>query len=234
MRNSPIILESMEQGSKAWFEARIGRVTASKVQALFTGGRGLTRLAYIIDVASEIVSGMPAESVSTWGMQRGIILEPYAGRAYSELTGREFRSVGLGYLDKDRRISASPDGLMSDRGLEIKCQGAKAHIRTVIDAKSPEKFMKQMQTGMWVFGVDTWDYVSYCPEFKAMPLFVHTVQRDDEMIKRIEEACHLAIEEIDALVAEMRLNPRSAAVDAIGAEAIETIEVLQGVEIEIE
>jgi len=233
-----VILEHMEQGSEEWLEARVGCITMSNAHKLLMKGRGkeesLTKLQYIIDVASEIVSGKPAEQIKVWAMQRGIILEPYARDAYEIKTGNEMMEIGLGYINQERRISCSPDGLLPDRGIEIKCQGAKAHMRTIIDDANPQGFNAQMQGGMWIFDKETWDYVSFCPEFKAMPLYIKTIHRDEEMIKRIRDESFEAVYKVDQFVAQMNLNPVNAEIDAVCKEAIVTIDILQGVEQEIE
>jgi hypothetical protein len=193
-----IILDKLVQGSPEWFAARVGCVTMGKAGILLTKGKGKTRDTYIIDVASEMASGMAAERVKMRDMERGNVLEPMGRRGYELLTGSTVKEVGLGYLDDMRRISASPDGLMPNKGLEIKCPNPKAHLQTIIEGAAPKKYKPQMQGGMWVFDLDEWDYVSFCPQFKPMPLFIISMTRDEEMIKEISDSAHLAVEEIDA------------------------------------
>ena len=233
------ILEYMEQGPLEWKLARIGCITMSHAATLIANGRGgkpsVGRETYLIDVASEIISGMPAEEINVWAMQRGIILEPYARRAYEALTGFKVNQVGLGYLDDKKRIAASPDGLIEGRkqGVEIKCPGAKEHLRTILSASIPDKYNPQVQGCMWVFGLDSWDYVSFCPEFKAQPLFIVPVDRDQEMIDRISASAINGVAEVDAMVAKARRAPAHMALNEICKEAIETIDILQGKDQEI-
>jgi len=228
----PIILEKMEQGSPEWFEARMGCITMSNAAKLLTGGKGVTRENYIVEVASEIISGMPAEQIQTWPMERGNLLEPFARAAYEAKTGVAVQEVGLGYLNEDKRISASPDGLRDNGGLEIKCQGPKAHLRTIIDAANPKKFAPQMQGCMWIFDVEYWDYCSFCPEVKDQPLFIMTLERDEEIIKRIEESALRAVDQVNEFVKLAKGNP-SASVTAICNQAIELIDIMQNKEPEI-
>jgi predicted phage-related endonuclease len=227
-----VILDYIEQGSDEWLQARLGRITMSNADKLLTGGKGVTRMSYIIDVASEIASGVPSEKVNTWEMARGTLLEPFARQAYEAHTGLKVKQVGLGYLDENRRISASPDGLTIDGGMEIKCQGAKAHLRTIIDAKNPKKFTPQIQGSMWVFETETWDYCSFCPEFKTMPLFVMRVNRDEEIIKQIQDSALKAVFEVDEYVKLAREEPNET-INAICNEAIELIDIMQNKEVEI-
>lgn len=229
----PIILESLEQGSDEWKLARVGCVTMGKAKALLTGGTGKTRDSYIIEVASELLSGVLSDSINTWDMARGTMLEPYAVDAYEAITGLIVRRVGLGYLDDNRRIAASPDGLTSNGGMEVKCQKPKNHLQTIIAAKNPKQFEAQMQGSMWVFGVDTWDYCSFCPEFEAQPLFILTLNRDEEMIKKISDSAHRAVEEIDEYVRLASIGEPCARVSEICDEAKELIDIMMNKDVEI-
>lgn len=199
-----IILENIEQGTTEWLNARVGCITMSKAKLLLTGGKGVTRRNYLLDIASEMVSGVLSEQVKTIDMARGSLLEPYALHAYKEITGSEVKKVGIGYLNDDRRIAASPDGLMKNKGVEIKCPNPKAHIRTILAGDAPSEYIPQMQGCMWVFGIDEWDYVSFCPQFHTKPVHIITQYRDDGMIKKIEESALKGIEEIDSFVARSK------------------------------
>jgi hypothetical protein len=241
---SAIILEHMEQGSQEWLDARCKRITMSKAQTLLTKGRNdkpsVTRQKYLYEVASEIITGVPAESVNTWDMARGTVLEPYALLAYKARTGYNVKTVGLGYLDEMERVSASPDGLVVGddgsyiRGVEIKCQKAKNHMATIEAAKNPKQFEAQMQGGMWVFGLDDWDYVSFCPEFEAQPLFIYSLSRDEDMINKISTQVALGLEEIDQIVRDARVEGAMDGLEDICEEAIEAVDVLLNKDVEIE
>lgn len=236
--SSPVILEKMLQGTPEWHEARRGRITMSNAKALVSQGRkkgepSLTRASYLIDVASEIITGVTADRYKSWEMERGNILEPFAMDAYRDYTGFDVREVGLGYLNEDRRISCSPDALGSSHGVEVKCQHPKNHLATIVNGFEPKQFVPQMQGGIWIFDFEYWDYVSFCPELKEQPIFVHRVYRDEEMIKSIEESALKGVYEIDELVRKGRDFKVNNKINAICEEAILTIETLRGDEPEI-
>ena len=224
-----IILNKLQQGSPEWILERVGNITMSNAKAMLTGGKGLTRKSYLISVASEIITGVPAETYKSWMMERGNILEPFAHKAYEKKTGNRMFSVGLGYLDEKRRISASPDGINHLCGAEIKCQLPKNHLATLVNGVNPKEFGDQMQGCMWVFERDSWDYVSYCPEFDDNPIFIHTVYRDDEVIKRLEESCLRGVEEIDEMV-KNGIGKASSELKGISKLALETVESFRNVE----
>jgi hypothetical protein len=222
----------MEQGSPEWFAARVGCITMSKANILLTKGKGITLENYIIDIASEVASGMPANKIKTFDMERGNTLEPLARRAYESYTGQNVRQIGLGYLDDYKRISASPDGLVSNKGIEIKCPGTKAHMQTIAAGESPKQYKPQMQGGMWIFDLPEWDYVSFCPQFKPMPLYIITMRRDEEMIKEIRDSAHLAVQKVDEYVRMAKMDI-STEVQGICDIALHTLDVMMDIEPEI-
>ena len=224
-----IIIENLPQGTLDWYNERRGNITMSNAKAMLTGGKGLTRKSYLMSVASEIITGVTAESYKSWMMERGNILEPFALKAYEQKTGNRMYSVGLGYLDEKRRISASPDGINHICGAEIKCQLPKNHLATLINGINPKEFEAQMQGCMWVFERDSWDYVSYCPEFDDNPIFVHTVARNDEIIKKLEESCLRGAEEIDEMV-KNGTGKASSELKAISKQALQMVESFKNLE----
>lgn len=233
-----IIMEKMIQGSIEWHNARRGRITMSKAKELVSKGRkkgdpSLTRASYLVDVASEIITGVTADRYKSWDMDRGNILEPYAMDAYREHTGFEVREVGLGYLNSDKRISCSPDALGESHGVEVKCQNPKNHLATIVRGFEPKQFIPQMQGGLWIFDFEFWDYVSFCPEFPEQPIFVHRLYRDEEMIKQIEESALRGVEEIDEFVRKGRDFKASENILGICKDALEEIEALSYNEPEI-
>lgn len=228
----PVILESMEQGSPAWFKARVGCITMSNAGLLLAGGKGLTRLGYILDVASELSSGQLADRPKTYDMQKGNLTEPYAVDAYELYTGHKVQRVGLGYLNEDKRIAASPDGLVGDKGVEIKCPNPKGHLRTIIEEKVPVKKMPQVQGNMWVFGLQQWDFVSFCPHFKPMPIFIITVERDEEMVTAISQAAIKAVGEVDDYVNKAK-SEVSKEMSDLCSEAIQEINDYFNIEPEV-
>lgn len=229
--SGPIILEKMVQGSIEWHDARRNCITMSNAKALVSKGRkkgepSVTRRSYLVSVASEIITGVTAETFKSWAMERGNILEPYARNAYRELTGLEVREVGMGYLNSDRRISGSPDGLGSSHGMEIKCQLPKNHLNSIVNGFEPKEFDPQMQGNMWIFDKEWWEYVSFCPEFPEQPIFIHRVNRDEEMIKAIRDSALAGVEEIDEFVRKGRDFKPSRVIQGICKDALEEIEAL--------
>ncbi|EQA95953.1 yqaJ-like viral recombinase domain protein, partial [Glaesserella parasuis 29755] len=84
--------------------------------------------------------------------------------------------VGGVYRNADKDMMVSPDGLIPTlrKGLEIKCPKMKTHIKYIIEGVVPSEYIIQVQVALWVTGYDSWDFVSYCPEYQKQTLFIHT------------------------------------------------------------
>lgn len=199
-----MILAHIEQGSDEWFAARCGVVTASNFKAVMTGGRGKTRLNYMRRLRDEIVTGRPAPpTYQSAAMERGCKLEPRARDVYTEKSGHDVREVGIVYLDEDKRIAASPDGLIGlEGGLEIKCPLPHNHMKYVQDGVVPTQYVPQVQGNLWVTGRDWWDFVSYAPEIaNDSHIMIHRVYRDESYIRRLRDEVLRFVEELDGFTA---------------------------------
>lgn len=201
-----MILSSFQQGSPEWHAARCGVVTASNFKAVLTKGSGKTRANYMRKLAEEIITGRVAPpAFESEAMQRGVDLEPDARQAYEAQTGRSVREVGIAYLNDDKRVAASPDGLIhEDGGLEIKCPLPRTHEKYWQEGRVPQIYMPQIQGNLWVTGRKWWDFVSYAPEFgPARRILLHRVERDDSYIERLSIEIHRFINDLDNLVERM-------------------------------
>lgn len=200
----------MEQRSDEWFQARLGKVTASciaKVMAkLKTGKPSADRENYAAQLMAERLTGMAQESYANAAMQWGTETEPQARAAYEFLTGKTVVEVGFVDHPSLAMSGASPDGLIGDDGLvEIKCPITKTHFETLEGASIPDKYIKQMQWQMACTERLWCDFASYDPRVpESMKLHVTRVQRDDVMIAEIEAEVTAFLNEIDARVANLR------------------------------
>ena len=75
----------IEQRTDAWFTARLGKVTASKisdVMAKTKSGYSASRQNYMAQLICERLTQSPTETYSNAAMQRGTELEPVARETY--------------------------------------------------------------------------------------------------------------------------------------------------------
>ncbi|HHE3465284.1 TPA: YqaJ viral recombinase family protein, partial [Pasteurella multocida] len=61
------------------------------------------------------------------------------------------------------------------------------HIKYILEGGIPSEYVIQVQVAMWVTGYDSWDFVSYCPEYKKQTLYLYTVMRDEKLMKAFDE-----------------------------------------------
>ena len=188
----------IEQGSNAWFDARLGIVTASNINTLLTPKGKPAKNDKVKQYAYELIAQRETWRVDdtyiSFDMERGKIQEDIARNVYHEAYN-EVRICGF-ILNTDHgfKLGASPDGLVGDEGgIEIKSRKTKFQIQTVADDVIDPKFMNQIQACMLVSGRKWWDFVQYS---NGMPLYVKRVLPDAaiqdaiiEAVKSFEEMC---------------------------------------------
>lgn len=196
------------QGSAAWFAARCGRVTASRVAdvvARTKTGYGASRANYAAELIAERLTGCTAPSFTNAAMQHGVDQEPVARAAYEARTGVTVDLVGFVDHPEIAMSGASPDGLIGDDGLlEIKCPNTATHLDTLLSETVPGKYVTQMQWQMACTGRAYCDFVSFDPRLPAnMALFVRRIERDVSLILELESEVAAFLAEIDVKVAAL-------------------------------
>lgn len=196
-----------EQGEPGWFEARLGRVTASRVADIVARtktGYSTSRAAYMTELVCERLTGKPASDVYVNAdMQRGTELEPIARALYEVTHDKSVTQVGFVVHPTMEMAGASPDGLVDDTGLvEIKAPRPHVHIDYLESGKPPSKYLPQM-AWQCICTQRTWaDFASYCD---AMPedlqLFIVRYEPPLEYLKELEAEVTKFLEET-----EQRLN----------------------------
>lgn len=193
-----------EQRSPEWFAARLGKATGSRFADVLAGGKGLTRKAYAVQLALEIVTGKQVEAFTSKAIEDGVEREPIARALYEAHSGNFVDEVGF-CLHDTLPCGVSPDGLVdSDGGVEIKCPKANTHASYLSMPAEPSAYTAQIQGCMWVTGRDWWDFVSYHPDFpENAQLIVRRVKRDNDYIVKLEQAIKTfskeVLEEVDLI-----------------------------------
>ena len=199
----------MEQRTDEWHQARLGKVTASRiadVMAKTKTGYGASRANYMADLLVELLSGRPGDYYQNAAMQWGTEQEPNARAAYEVKTGYIVKEVGFVPHWSIGMSGASPDGLIGDDGLvEIKCPNTSTHIDTLLGQEAPSKYILQMQWQMACTGRQWCDFVSYDPRLPDnMQLYIQRVIRDDKLIKEMEQEVIKFLGELDEKLMQLR------------------------------
>jgi len=192
----------VEQGSNAWFEHRLGLVTASNINTLLTPTGKPAKNEKVKNYAYEIAAQRETWRVEptflSFDMERGHIQEGLARQVYSE----SYAEVKLcGFITNDDhgfKIGASPDGLVGDDGgVEIKSRLSKFQIQAVAEDIIDPLYMNQIQACLLVSGRAWWDFVQYS---NGMPMFVKRVFPNPETQQAILDA----VSEFEKTVKEIR------------------------------
>lgn len=157
------------QRSPEWVACRLGRLTGSRVADAFATlksgkGEAAGRRNLRVQLVLERLTGQSQENgYTSYDMERGIELEGDARAAYEAETGIFVEPVG--FIAHDTLMAgASPDGLTSEGGIEIKCPKAATHL-DYLRGGLPHEYLLQSIHGLWLTGRAWWDFVSYHPAF---------------------------------------------------------------------
>jgi putative phage-type endonuclease len=129
----------MEQRTEEWFKARLGKVTASKmndVLAKIKSGEAAMRKNYKMQLATERLTGKQTDFYMNQAMQDGIDREDTARQIFEIV--RDIKVEQVGFIDHPtiKMSGASPDGLLPDNGiLEIKCPIETTHTTNLLERK---------------------------------------------------------------------------------------------------
>jgi putative phage-type endonuclease len=197
----------MKQGSEEWLQARVGLVTASRIADVIAKtktGPSMSRQGYLGELVAERLTGQSAEGgFMNDDMRRGLELEPEARMAYEIRTGRIVEEVGL-VLHPTMRAGASPDGLVDDGLLEIKCPRTHVHIEYLLAGKPPAKYLPQMAWQCVCAGRAWCDFVSFDPKMpEHLRLFVVRYTPDAGYLRELEAEVEAFIGEVESKVEQL-------------------------------
>lgn len=192
----------LEQGTQEWLEARLGCPSGSGFSKIITssGQPSSSAETYINQLIAELITGETTYVHVTEAMQRGTELEEFARMNYELETDREVTQVGFCMHDS-LKCGVSPDGLVDDGGLEIKCPTPSTHVKYLRKGALPTEYKAQVQGCLWITEREWWDFMSYHPQ---MPNLMIRVHRDDEYINQLERLVSHACQIIEKEVAEIK------------------------------
>ena len=202
------IITDCEQGSERWHFLRIGSIGGSSIAAVVAKGRkkgepSKGRKSLLYRLIGEILSGVKYEGYSNADMIRGLEQEPDARRMYEFVTDTLVDQVGI--VKESDYKHYSPDGLCDNDGLiEIKSVIPSVQVETILSNKVPAAYRKQIQWGLHICQRQWCDFVSYSPLITSRALLVIRVERDEELIKRLDEGADQFVAEMLTLVNKIK------------------------------
>jgi len=188
---------NLEQGSDAWFSARLGVPTASRFKDIITplkGDKSTSYKAYMYElIAERLTKDREGFFKSEW-MERGNEIEPLARASYEFMHNVEVQQVGMIFND-EMTIGISPDGLVGDNGgLEIKSPKASTVVKYMLDGGLPLEYKPQVMGSLMISGREWWDFLAFHP---SMDFYEFRVYRDEEYIKKMETHLNDFVNELE-------------------------------------
>jgi putative phage-type endonuclease len=198
----------IEQGSVEWHLQRLGKVTASRVAEVLSKGKSgesASRKNYRTELVVQRLTGAPGESFTNAAMEWGTQTEPLARIAYEAEMGVFVDQVAFVEHPTIANFGCSPDGVIGDGLIEIKCPNSSTHIEYLTDDKPPTKYIPQMQCQMAVMGAKWCDFVSFDPRLPSdLQLFVVRLERDEEYIEAMEAEVKKFLSEVEEMFTKLK------------------------------
>lgn len=188
-------MNAAPQKSEAWFKARIGVITGSRVGSIIGVNPYQTANEVMRDMVRETF-GAEKEFNGNAATNHGERMEPVACAFYEKITGNKVFETGIIMHDDYPWLGASPDGLIGiEGGLEIKCPyWAKAPY----SVHEKPSYYAQCQHVMAVCDLQWMDFVCYISEEVYL---LERLEREDGWFEKnlpIFEAFHKEYLEIVA------------------------------------
>lgn len=196
-----------EQGSLEWFQHRLGSIGGSTISSVVAKGQGKnpskTRKSLMCRLIGEILSGVNYEGYNNADMLRGSEQEPEARNMYEFINGVEVEQIGLIKISDHKHYS--PDGLCGDDGIaEIKSRIPSVHVETILAGDIPAADRKQIQWGLHICQRQWCDYISYSPLIADKPLLVIKADRNEDLIKELNDGADQFIGEMLNLIKKIK------------------------------
>ena len=193
----------VKQGGVDWFNARLGRPTASMFSTIVTPGGKRTeneaRETYRAELCQERLTGNVTDHgiSDKYAVERGKDLEPRARAFYTLETKRDVRQVGF-CQDDAGRWGYSPDGLCEDRTIEIKCPVGAKMLKKLLAAPqdAAKEYVVQCQGGLFVTGFAACDLVLFT-DVAGVPNRIITLARDEKMMQAFAVELPFFCDELD-------------------------------------
>ena len=178
------------QGTLEWKQLRAGKVTASRVADVIAktkSGYSASRANYMTELVIQRF-GVISDGFTNSAMQWGTETEPLARIEYESRNLVSVKEVDFVNHPTIEMSGCSPDGLVGDGLIEIKCPNSNTHFEYLLADVVPEKYKPQMAWQMACTGAQWCDFVSYDPRVPEGLQYFETrfYRYEEECIKLIE------------------------------------------------
>ena len=202
-------IEHCIQGTQEWFDARNGRVTASRINDVMaylkSGRESQKRIDYKTELIAEILTGEAQPHYVSEAMKWGAEQEALAATEYELDSPFSVDPVGFVYHPAIERAGASPDRLVGTDGLlEVTCPNTTTHIEWILAGVVPEEHRNQMQFQMRCCEREWADFMSFDPRLpKRYQQFIVRLPADEAVQDAIDDEVQKFLAEADAIIAAL-------------------------------
>lgn len=197
-----MITHTMEQGSPAWMELRLGKVTGSRIKDVFK----TDNLSLIDKLIAESETGQSADESDyvSDAMQRGKDLESIAMAEYERIHDTKLTRVGFIQSERFPLLGMSPDGLRFEGDtevgcLETKCPASKTHVQYLRMGLVPVDYRWQTWCPFLISDKIRWvDFMSFDPRVSKKPTFIIRTTREE-----IQEQLDVATANLEKFFAKL-------------------------------
>jgi hypothetical protein len=188
----------------AFMNARTGKLTASRMKNamkyLKGGADSADRKNLKVEILCERLTNDIVDKFVNQAMQWGVEKEPEAKEQYELKTGRIIRDVGFVDHPRIEFCGASPDGLVDDGLIEIKCPTTATYLSWILAGVVPDDHKPQMILQCACTGRPWVDFVAYDPRMpEAQRLFVRRYTPTAEEIAEVEAEATKFLEEVEEM-----------------------------------
>ena len=200
---------TIEQRSPEWEQMRKTHLTGTMVKDIMGTPRARQEAMYEA-IANRLILGIESDGDYENAMDRGTRLEPDAIAAFEFETGKSIEKIGfIKHSDVDG-IAQSPDGYINDsndtEALEIKCMGAKNHIKLWLANDIPSEYLWQtVQYFVVNQNLKKLYFVGYNPQIPVHPIHIIEVKREDidKLISQSEEEQKKFLNEVNTILSTL-------------------------------
>ena len=196
----------MIQGTPEWLDARLGKLTASRICKM--KGTKDARRKLKCELVAERITGAADEVFFNKAMQWGTDQESFARQAYESVTGHSVDEVGLIDHPFIEWAAASPDGIVNNRMLiEIKCPNTATFVEIFETREIPKDHKLQMLWQLACTCYESCDYVVYDPRVSSSDLIIIEFTPSIDEVKAIEQEAIDFLKEVNDLYIKL-INQR--------------------------
>lgn len=188
---------------------RVGCITASRIDDMMAGGKGITRARYAAQLAAERMTGMPHRfNFITSAMEHGVEFEPVARMKYEIRNGVMVAGTGKEFILHPfiENFGCSPDGLVDDDGMvEIKNPETHTFIQYAVNESIPDNYRWQMLAQLTCTRRKWNDWVAHDPDLPEEDGYLQIrFAPTSEQITNLEREVRFFNAEIDQIIKSIK------------------------------